>query len=157
MFHLFNKTPQYDFSGKYSAQDIAKYVVARCTRDKIPVTNLQLQKILYYLQLFFLQNKHYALFKDEIEAWQFGPVVRNVYREYCGYGASSIYESQEPTIEFTEDELLIMNDIIMTKRAIKPWDLVKESHQVGKPWDLTYRDGLGDKAIIRKDVIAAYG
>lgn len=34
----------------YDALDIAKYIVDKCTVEKCPITNLQLQKILYFLQ-----------------------------------------------------------------------------------------------------------
>lgn len=66
----------------YSALKIAKYVIDKCTRDEQPVSNLQLQKILYYIQKTFLKNGTEA-FEDEMEAWQFGPVVPNVYYQYC--------------------------------------------------------------------------
>lgn len=157
MFFFFTKSPKYDFSGKYSASDIAKYVVGKCTCDNSPVTNLQLQKILYYLQVNFLQEKQYALFREDIEAWQFGPVVRVVYRRYCGYGSSSIYESEMPETQFSNEEIELMNGVIKEKRSMKPWDLVRKTHEDGKPWDLIYRDGDGDREVIPKDVIATYG
>ena len=30
------------------------------------------------------------LFFDDFEAWEFGPVVPNVYYKYCGFGAGDI-------------------------------------------------------------------
>lgn len=66
----------------YSALNIAKYIIDKCTRERYPVSNLQLQKILYYIQREFLQLGTKA-FSEEIEAWQFGPVVPAVYRQYA--------------------------------------------------------------------------
>ena len=37
----------------YSALDVSKYIVSKCTRDGHPISNLQLQKILYYVQRAF--------------------------------------------------------------------------------------------------------
>lgn len=34
----------------YDALDVAKYIVNKCTSENRPITNLQLQKILYFLQ-----------------------------------------------------------------------------------------------------------
>ena len=34
----------------YSALSMAKYIIDKCTKDKYPISNLQLQKILYYIQ-----------------------------------------------------------------------------------------------------------
>ena len=56
----------------------------------MPISNLQLQKILYYLQVYFIQHEGIPLFEDEIEAWQFGPVIPEVYYEYCGFGGFEI-------------------------------------------------------------------
>ena len=69
----------------YGALDLSKYIVAKCIEDGLPISNLQLQKILYYIQKDFLKRDEMA-FPDDIEAWQFGPVVPNVYYYYCGYG-----------------------------------------------------------------------
>ena len=42
----------------YNALDIAKYIITKCNKDGFPISNLQLQKILYNLQKFFLQNAY---------------------------------------------------------------------------------------------------
>ena len=73
----------------YTAIDLSKYIVLKCIQDEHPISNLQLQKILYYIQKDFLSRDDLA-FSDSIEAWQFGPVVPNVYYYYCGYGAMPI-------------------------------------------------------------------
>ena len=62
----------------YSALELSKYIVTKCINDGEPISNLQLQKILYYIQRDFLRQGE-AAFSDTIEAWQFGPVVPNVY------------------------------------------------------------------------------
>lgn len=51
----------------YTAMEIAQYIINKCTLEKCPISNLQLQKILYYVQKTFLQNDMLA-FSDEIEA-----------------------------------------------------------------------------------------
>ena len=40
----------------YKAIDLSKYIVSKCVRDNIPISNLQLQKILYYIQREFLNQ-----------------------------------------------------------------------------------------------------
>lgn len=62
----------------YRAIELSKYIVSKCIDDGFPISNLQLQKILYYIQRDFLRIGKPA-FPDAIEAWQFGPVVPNVY------------------------------------------------------------------------------
>lgn len=143
--------------GKYSAIDIAKYVVIKCVKDNAPISNLQLQKILYFIQLHFIRDKGYVLFIDDIEAWQYGPVVPNVYKRYFLFAAADLYEYEKPNIDFTPEEKQFMDEIITKKRALRPWELVESTHAKGKAWDRIYRNGLGKHNIIPKGVIAKYG
>ena len=74
----------------YSALDIAKYIIDYSNRRDTPVSNLQLQKILYYIQMNFYRRLNKPAFNEDIEAWRYGPVVSSVYNVYCMYGASDI-------------------------------------------------------------------
>ena len=134
----------------YLALEIAKYIIDKCTKDNCPISNLQLQKILYYIQREFLQQGEIA-FPEEIEAWQFGPVVPEVYRQYCGFGALPIRMRYMVRIEL--DDIRMINPIIEKKRILNPWDMVSDTHSSGKAWDLIYRDGLGDHQIIPQELI----
>lgn len=58
---------------------LAKYIVTKCVRDCCPISNLQLQKILYFIQVDALKTTGEPAFLNNIEAWQFGPVVPEVY------------------------------------------------------------------------------
>lgn len=138
----------------YSALEIAKYVIDKCTRDEQPVSNLQLQKILYYIQKTFLKNGTEA-FEDEMEAWQFGPVVPNVYYQYCGFGAMEIRMRYETNI--VELFMKIIDPIVDKKRKLDPWDMVEDTHQEGKAWAEIYRNGLGNHHIIPKELIKRKG
>ena len=70
-----------------SAIDIAAYFVELASNiNENDLTNLKLQKLLYFAQGKYLSKYNAPLFKEEIEAWFLGPVVREVYEEYkiCG-------------------------------------------------------------------------
>lgn len=49
-------------TASYTAMGIAKYVVDKCYKDNKPVSNLQLQKMLYFLQLTFIKGYDSPLF-----------------------------------------------------------------------------------------------
>ncbi len=138
----------------YLALEIAKYIIDKCTKDNCPISNLQLQKILYYIQREFLQQGEIA-FPEEIEAWQFGPVVPEVYRQYCGFGALPIRMRYMVRIEL--DDIRMINPIIEKKRILNPWDMVSYTHSSGKAWDLIYRDGAGDHQVIPQELIKSKG
>lgn len=138
----------------YSAMDIAKYIIDKCTCDKCPISNLQLQKILYYIQREFLQHGM-AAFPEEIEAWQFGPVVPDVYKKYCGFGALPI--RMHYTVNVEQEDEMVMTPIIERKRHLNPWDMVNDTHSPGKAWDIIYKNGLGDHQVIPQDLIKSKG
>ena len=50
----------------YKAMVIAKYIVNKCTREGQSVSNLQLQKILFFAQGEFYKNYGRPLFQDDI-------------------------------------------------------------------------------------------
>lgn len=138
----------------YLALEIAKYIIDKCTKDNCPISNLQLQKILYYIQREFLQQGTIA-FPENIEAWQFGPVIPEVYKQYCGFGALPIRMKYVIVIRSNDEN--IINPIIEKKRMLNPWDMVSDTHSSGKAWDLIYRDGAGDHQVIPQELIKSKG
>ena len=74
----------------YKAIDIARYIIYYCHQNSYSISNLKLQKLLYFIQAYFLLEKGEECFADDIEAWDFGPVIPNVYHEYKMYGGTNI-------------------------------------------------------------------
>lgn len=54
------------------------------------LTNLKLQKLLYYSQAYHLGATGEPLFPEKVEAWQHGPVVPDVYHSFKAHGANPI-------------------------------------------------------------------
>lgn len=139
----------------YNAIDLSKYIVSKCVADGEPISNLQLQKILYYIQKVFLQRGEIA-FTDDIEAWQFGPVVPNVYYHFCGFGAMPIYIAND-TFSIAATDALYIDKIVEEKRKLNPWDMVAETHKDDGAWAKIYRGGLGNRCVIPTELIKAVG
>ena len=141
----------------YAALDLSKYIVSKCIADGHPISNLQLQKILYYVQKEFLKNDECA-FSDDIEAWQFGPVVPNVYYHFCGFGAMPISFSNG-SLDFALDpnDKELIDFIVDTKRMLNPWDMVEETHKKNGAWDRIYKEGSGNHHVIPVHLIKEFG
>ena len=60
------------------------------SEEEFDITPMKLQKLLYYCQGYSLALTGKPMFEEEIEAWQYGPVVPFVYREYQAYGGRKI-------------------------------------------------------------------
>lgn len=137
------------------ARDLAHYIVDKCTRDDEPVSNLQLQKIMYFLQTVYCRaTEGDLLFDDEFEAWQYGPVMKGVYKEFSGYGADQIVETFESSRNIFDgtDVKDFIDDGIESLRKKYPWDLVRTSHAHNSPWRKTL-DESGYKSVIRNNLI----
>jgi uncharacterized phage-associated protein len=64
-----------------------------CEYGSWKITNLGLQKILYIAQMIFMGEKNGVRLVDaEFEAWDYGPVVPNVYRRVRMFGANPIQD-----------------------------------------------------------------
>lgn len=134
----------------YRALDIAKYILNKCHAEKKYISNLQLQKILYFLQVEWLRTYNEVLFEDDIEAWHYGPVVPNVYHMYSGYGGMKITDYYEDFVlpSALIDEKLV-DGLVNIYRSKPPWELVEESHKEGGSWDIVYnKDGHRSKICI---------
>lgn len=79
----------------FNALDIANKVIINTDIDKGDIiSNLKLQKMMYYLQGFNLAFFEEKLFDDDIEAWQYGPVVPSVYYNFRDFGKGAILLSE---------------------------------------------------------------
>lgn len=75
----------------YDVLDIARFVINYCNDREYDISNLRLQKLLYFIQAYYLGLKNkMPLFKEDFEAWDFGPVIPCVYQEYKAFGGSNI-------------------------------------------------------------------
>ena len=138
------------------AVDLAKYVVQKCTTEKRPVSNLQLQKIMYFLQAVYCKwSNGDLLFEDSFEAWPYGPVLPEVYRLYSANGSGVICKSYGVKNPFCGNEgtMRFVDDGIMFLRRKSPWDLVRISHAPGSPWSRVWCNGAGYKCRIPNDYI----
>lgn len=70
--------------------DIAKYIINKAIDMDKPISNLQLQNILYFAHLESLKQGE-KLINEPFEAWDLGVmIVRSVYNEFCVYGANRL-------------------------------------------------------------------
>ena len=146
------------FQTMYDALLIAKYVIWYCNDKNLIVSNLKLQKLLYFIQAAFLVEKGTPCFYDEIEAWDFGPVIPVVYDKYEMYGGTNI-----PCIKNNNDEDLftiisqqdkdIIGTIIVFCAKFTASMLVTIT-QKQTPWIDAYSPHL--RNIIKRDSIKEY-
>lgn len=98
------------------------------------ISNLKLQKLVYYAQGFYSAIFDRPLFTENIEAWTHGPVVSDLYQTYKNHGSSLIPANQEmepPMIDNKSLELL--NEVYDVFGQYSAWKLRDMTHE-DKPW-----------------------
>lgn len=122
----------------YPVQKIAHYIVNECSQREHPVSNLKLQKMLYFAWIEYFKSTHRCLFNERIEAWQFGPVVPLIYDEYCAYGGLDIDKRYTDLDDIAPSDTAILDEIISKYSAISVSRLVSMTHEPGKPWNKVF-------------------
>lgn len=134
-----------------SALDLGAYIIKKCNNDKFFITNLQLQKILYIVQKYFIANHKEPILNDNFEAWKFGPVVPAVYYHYSSYGSFEIMDDiQDKTNERISKHAEEIDKIIESRRTLKPWELVHEVHIEDGAWERAIKNN--NNTITSKDI-----
>ena len=133
------------------ALDIARYIINHENNKHRSITNLRLQKLLYFCQGAVITKTNGELcFEEDIEAWTYGPVVPCVYKEFCSYyffdipsEGNAITPKYKEVIDSTLDEAARMSTST----------LVDISH-CQTPWAKTYSEGK--KKVIEKSLLIDY-
>ena len=74
----------------YPATIIALAFVKKGIEEGNFVTQMKLQKLVYFAHGYHLAKYKEPLIKEEFQAWQFGPVIPKIYQEYKYYGSNPI-------------------------------------------------------------------
>jgi len=114
---------------------------------------MKLQKMCYYVQGIYMagyQGK--ILFTEDFEAWTYGPVIRDLYSEYKGYGWKTI-DGDISQPELREEKLTLIQFCVEVYGQYDGGALSTMTHRE-KPW-IEARNGLpdteGSNAIISKE------
>lgn len=141
----------------YNPLDIAKKIVAVSAEHGDLVTNLKLQKLLYYTDAWYMVNHQKSLFAEDFQAWIHGPVIPSVYHHFKKYMSGPI----DPVKGSVRIDPAVSNhilDILETFGGYSALQLEIMTHQED-PWRIA-RGGLpADQSsanIISKESICKY-
>nr|VFK10583.1 MAG: Uncharacterized phage-associated protein [Candidatus Kentron sp. LPFa]VFK27150.1 MAG: Uncharacterized phage-associated protein [Candidatus Kentron sp. LPFa] len=94
-----------------AAKDVAEYFLAMADDDS-DISNMKLQKLVYYAQAFHLAMFDKPLFDEEIEAWTHGPVCPTIYHEYKRFGRNPIeYEHNRSFNLFSKEQTDLLDEV----------------------------------------------
>lgn len=122
-----------------SAHAVAKYFVALVDEDAgDSISNLKLQKLLYYAQGFNLAIHGKPLFRENIKAWDHGPVVPQVYHIYKDCGAQSIPKEEIDLAHYPGEVRELLDEVYSVYGQFSATKLRNMTHEEA-PWRDTPR------------------
>lgn len=125
---------------KYTALDVAAAFIRLGSEDRNSLTNMQVQKLTYIANGYYLAIFGKQLFGDEIRAWQYGPVIPDLYdklRKYRNNTIDTPPSGAKPIAKDSDADLLI-RQVYKVYGKMLGWQLSNLTHQANTPWSNTW-------------------
>lgn len=133
----------------YDVRAIANYVLDFADGEGRGISNLHINKIVYFLHADFLAAFERPLVTAKIEAWPHGPVFRELYHQFKTFGEKCIIsratyidpktgQRLTASCNLTDDEINFLKTILPKYIAMSAGSLVAQSHVKDGPWDMAW-------------------
>lgn len=105
-------------------EKFAEHIIAIANDNDIFITNIQLQKIMYFSIKSVKTSDDFLedLYDEPFYIWRYGPVVKLVYDKYKDFGVNPIFVSSKTTEKYN-----IYNDKIIELLKTPVFDLINQS------------------------------
>lgn len=154
----------------YSPVTIANYFIQKSIDEKDPISPMKLQKLIYFAHGWHLALKDEPLITDAIQAWQFGPVIKDLYHKTKHWGNSSItsllppseiidFSKGTPGVESLDKETIsFLDSVWSTYSQYSAIKLSNATHVDGSPWDQVIKKngGVDLELVIENRIIQKY-
>jgi len=116
------------------------------------ISNMKIQKLLYYAQGFHLALFDAPLFSSAIKAWTHGPVCPNVYHEYKKYGKNPIPVPTKFSYKvFSKEQIDLLNEVYEVFGQFSAGKLRRMTHE-----EPTWENHESDASEIPLDELKEY-
>ena len=131
-----------------SATVLCNNILYRAKCEKISITPMKLQKLLYYVCTLYVKRTGRLPISEHFEVWQYGPVAASVYAEFRPFGSRPIigYAQNAKGKATMVDEafnptLTQCLDIVWGKfKHLSGIQLSELTHQKGSGWWTAYQE-----------------
>ena len=130
---------------KVSVRSLANWVLQLAQREGLPITNMALNKLVYFLVEKVLIERRRLITDAKIEAWEHGPVFRELYQQFKVFGEKPISEKAR-YFDISDGELKsavpavpadLSAELEAFIRPLLPWSAARLralSHVIDGPW-----------------------
>ena len=143
----------------YEARKICNFLLTRYRAETYDLTNLRLNKLLYFIHGWGLTSRPDGLVRNHFEAWRLGPVIKPVFETFKVFGEKQIlglaehldYASgQKRPVSFDEitpADIAIITSVFESYAHYTTGELVALSHEEGGPWHVVYTAWANDNRL----------
>lgn len=135
---------------KYDPRGVANYILDCCEMGGIAISNLKLQKIMFFVEGWHSATLGRQLIDADFEAWDYGPVISTIYHSFKSWGSEAIEGranainlkdgSTAPVkVNLPNDTVDLISFILARYGRLAPAKLVELSHVKDGPWDQVMR------------------
>ena len=133
-----------------SARVVANYLIReKEVEDGIPPTPMQLLKLVYIAHGWNLAINDRPLIRDRIEAWRYGPVVPNLYRDIKRWGNTPVEEPLSLPASgagnLSPEEIEVLDEVLNAYGDLSGVQLSSLTHASDTPWHQVYFDEGGQE------------
>ena len=120
------------------------------SKDKA-LTNMQLQKLVYFAHAWHLAVKEQPLINTPVKAWNFGPVIPPLYNSLKTYGNGIVQKliagydqntgerTDYPVLEIDKGARAIIDRVWEIYGNLTGGQMSTLTHKPGEPWDKVYK------------------
>lgn len=156
-----------DMTHPVSSESVANFFLQKSFDTGVPITPMKLIKLVYIAHGWHLGYFDTALINDGVEAWQYGPVIPDLYHKVKHYGRKAIVAPVDNNGVMGDEANPSpnVNSLALLERI---WDVYGKhdgvqlsalTHQTGTPWDTTWKNGGSNHyagCLISNDAIKAH-
>ncbi|MCY3698151.1 MAG: DUF4065 domain-containing protein [Gemmatimonadetes bacterium] len=117
---------------------VAERILQLRSERGLETTHFQLQKLIYIAHGWMLGLHGVPLVRDDIKAWEYGPVIIEVYHRYKGHGSSPIPTPEEDVTGLLTSEQAHVIQKVVDEYNLPFEDLYRITHHEDSPWTKTW-------------------
>lgn len=149
-----------------NAKAAANYFLDKGQEKCAPIDHMKLQKLVYFAHGWYMGFCDEPLIEEDIQAWEFGPVIPTIYHEFKHFGPNAIsgraveYDAgigaYAPSIQGIENETIVKHFLDEAWRlygGYSSYRLSTMTHEPGTPWQVTVAPYLGTGQTVPKGLV----
>ena len=143
----------------HDARAVANVMIEKGIKEGNPLTPLQIIKLTYMCQAWMLAMFGKRMFRQEVQAWEHGPVIPDVYHSVKKDGENPVKKRIKRVEDerFDSEETHILNEVYEVYGHWTGFQLSNTTHLPGTPWYKTRsKHPLGRSVVIPQDLIEDY-